>query len=220
MSRNQLKLKRNPARSQCGYVIRANTAVVQPETNTDLATQTTPLKPSENWHRGNLSKYEFIGVKRCRPEDLQCESEKAMRVQRTSENSEHVPTYRSYRPIDHLQTCLPASLVPVQSVTVLLLRCVLYKGTPPMSEPSLLPSLPSPLGHRTWLALQQHNLPGAPIPMSMVWVVSLVVLSTIPSILGLQRGSDRPQYVHLHHTQFHTMPVPYSHHLCMYSIPA
>jgi hypothetical protein len=33
------------------------------------------LSPSENWHRENLSENEFIGVKRCRPEDLQCESE-------------------------------------------------------------------------------------------------------------------------------------------------
>jgi len=44
------------------------------------------MNPSENWNRENMSKYEFIGIKRCRSEDFQCESEKAMRLQRTSDN--------------------------------------------------------------------------------------------------------------------------------------
>jgi len=44
--------------------------------------------PSENWNQENMRKYEFIGIKRRRSEDLQCESEKVMRLQRTSDNSE------------------------------------------------------------------------------------------------------------------------------------
>jgi len=92
----------------------------------------------------------------------------------------------SYHLVDHLKICLIYTPVPAQGATVLLLHCVLYKGMlqPPASSPSRL----SPLGHNTWLALQQYNLleaPIAPILMSMVWVVALVVLNTIPSILDL-----------------------------------
>ena len=48
------------------------------------------MTPSENWHRENLSESEFIGFKRRQPEHLRCESEKVMRPQRTSDNSEPV----------------------------------------------------------------------------------------------------------------------------------
>jgi len=44
------------------------------------------LTPSENWNQENMSKYEFIGIKRHWSEDFQCESEKATRLQRTSDN--------------------------------------------------------------------------------------------------------------------------------------
>ena len=45
------------------------------------------LMPSENRHQGKLSKYEFIGIELCWPKDLQCESEKVLQLQTTSENS-------------------------------------------------------------------------------------------------------------------------------------
>jgi len=46
------------------------------------------LSPSENWNREKLSNYEFIGIKRRWSEDLQCESENAIQLQTTSDNSE------------------------------------------------------------------------------------------------------------------------------------
>jgi len=81
---------------------------------------------------------------------------------------------------------------------VLSLHSVLYKGMPPASR--LLLSFPSLLGHSTWLALQQYNLPGATILMSMVWVVAMVVPRTILSIFDLRNSSVHLQYVYLHHS--------------------
>src|SRR5947208_1653449 len=57
------------------------------------------VNPSENRHRENLSDYEFIRIERCRPEDLQRESEKVTRVQSTSDNSVSVPLLEIYRSI-------------------------------------------------------------------------------------------------------------------------
>ena len=56
------------------------------------------LIPSENWHRENLSDYEFIGTTRRQPEGLQCESEKVMQLQTTPDNLS--PTDRLIE-IDH-----------------------------------------------------------------------------------------------------------------------
>jgi len=54
------------------------------------------LTPSENWNRENPSEYEFIGIQRRQPEDLQCESEKLTRLQRNPDNSKLCPSCRSF----------------------------------------------------------------------------------------------------------------------------
>jgi len=66
------------------------------------------MNPSENRHRGKLSEYEFIGIERRWPEDLQCESEKVLQLQTTSEN-----LCPSCRLIDHLNIFLCKGLVPL-----------------------------------------------------------------------------------------------------------
>ena|SRR6266850_4392895 len=143
--------------------------------------------PSENWFRGNLSDSEFIGIKRCRAEHLRCESESATSFQKIHTSSLSLSSL-----INSVRICLAhASLVPVQDATVLLSHHVLDKAMPPTSH--LHPSLRSLHGHSAWPGLQQDSLPAVPlVPTLMVWVVALVILSTILGILDLQRGPDLP----------------------------
>jgi len=96
--------------------------------NLNLNLREPDFRPSENWHRENLSEYEFIGSMRCQSEDFQCESEKVRQLLTTSDNSELCP----YRLIDHSKKNIPNPHQPcpcpnVQGAMVLLLHHVLYK---------------------------------------------------------------------------------------------